>query len=219
MPPCAPRQVSQRTPRDRAAVGDWDTKVCRRFPSIAPHTRTVRRRFGPGAPRHAIGRRASSQAPCCRRCCPKLVRPSLSPRTSCCYCCRIAADLPSGSCGRNDPGTTVANITVITESTAYSEHLDRLAEFDSGGNPVISLYLNAQPDEHGRDKFSTFLRKELRGRAASYPADSASRKSLERDVEKIEAYIASELKPSANGLAIFACSAADDFFEALQLDA
>lgn len=107
----------------------------------------------------------------------------------------------------------------MTESTAYSEHLDRLAEFDSGGNPVISLYLNAQPDEHGRDKFSTFLRKELRGRAASYPADSASRKSLERDVEKIEAYIASELKPSANGLAIFACSAADDFFEALQLDA
>lgn len=107
----------------------------------------------------------------------------------------------------------------MTESTAYSEHLDRLAEFDSGGNPVISLYLNAQPDEHGRDKFSTFLRKELRGRAASYPADSASRKSLERDVEKIEAYIASELKPSANGLAIFACSTADDFFEALQLDA
>jgi peptide chain release factor subunit 1 len=93
------------------------------------------------------------------------------------------------------------------------------AWLSSSGNPVISLYLNAQPDEHGRDNFSTFLRKELRGRVATYAADTPSRKSLERDVEKIESYIASELKPSANGVAIFACSAADDFFEALQLEA
>ncbi len=107
----------------------------------------------------------------------------------------------------------------MSESTAYSEHLDRLVEFESGGNPVISLYLNAQPDEHGRDNFAAFLRKELRGRIVSYATDTVARKSLERDAEKIESYVASELKPSANGVAIFACSAANDFFDALQLEA
>jgi peptide chain release factor subunit 1 len=81
------------------------------------------------------------------------------------------------------------------------------------------LYLNAQPNDRGRDDFSVFLRRELHGRAASYDLDTPARDSLERDIQRINAYLASELKPSANSVAIFASAAADDFFEAVQLDA
>ena len=47
---------------------------------------------------------------------------------------------------------------------------------------------------------------------------SAERESFEKDVERIERYLAEEVRPSANGIAIFACSATD-LFEPLQLDA
>ena len=39
--------------------------------------------------------------------------------------------------------------------------LDELAAFDSGPYPVISLYLNLQPGEQGRDQFDAFVRNAL----------------------------------------------------------
>jgi peptide chain release factor subunit 1 len=89
-------------------------------------------------------------------------------------------------------------------------HLDRLATFDSGPYPVVSLYLNMQPDQRGRDNFELFLRRELTARVRSYRAGSIERDSLDRDVEKIHAYV-TEVDPSANGLAVFACAGADLF--------
>ena len=107
----------------------------------------------------------------------------------------------------------------MSPSTPLSEHLERLAEFEGTTGPFISLYLNAQPDDRGRDNFATFLKNELRRRAATYAVDTPARDSLERDIARIEAYLATELKPSSNGIAIFACAAEGDFFEAVQLDA
>ena len=88
--------------------------------------------------------------------------------------------------------------------------IDRLAAFEPVGLPVISLYLNMQADERGRDQYEGFLRKELPARAATYVAHSAERESLDRDMERIQAYLRAEVRPSANGLAIFACSGAGD---------
>jgi peptide chain release factor subunit 1 len=106
------------------------------------------------------------------------------------------------------------------ESTSpLSAQLDRLAQFEGATAPFISVYLNAQPNDRGRDQFSVFLKRELHGRAATYELDTPARDSLERDIQRIEAYVESELQPSANGVAIFACAAADDFFEAVQLEA
>lgn len=107
----------------------------------------------------------------------------------------------------------------MSQTSPLSEQLDRLAEFEPATGPFISLYLNTQPNDRGRDNFSVFLKRELHGRAATYALDTPARDSLERDIQRIEAYLATELKPSANGVAIFACAAADDFFEALQLEA
>jgi peptide chain release factor subunit 1 len=98
---------------------------------------------------------------------------------------------------------------------ALAAQLDRLAALDPGPFPVVSLYLNAQPDQHGRDNFEAFLRKELPERIRTYPSEGPERKSLADDLEKIRTYL-SALDASANGLVIFASSGAG-LFEALQL--
>lgn len=105
----------------------------------------------------------------------------------------------------------------ITLTTPLSEHLSRLARFDPCPYPVVSLYLNLQPDEHGRDNYSTFLKKAFSEELERFEHGSLERESFKADVDRIEKYLRDELDPSANGLALFACSAEDDFFEAIQL--
>ncbi|MEO6981536.1 MAG: hypothetical protein ABI072_00285 [Edaphobacter sp.] len=82
----------------------------------------------------------------------------------------------------------------------------------------MSIYLNLQSDQHGRDYFEPFLRKEFKTRGATYPLRSPERESFERDAERTMAWLGKELRPSSNGAAIFACAGSDDFFEAFQFD-
>jgi len=98
-----------------------------------------------------------------------------------------------------------------------SAQLDRLAAIEAGPFPVISLYLNLQADERGKDRFEPFLRKELPDRIRTYRASSPERQSLEQDAEKIQKYVEG-LEPSVNGLALFACSGID-LFEPIPLAA
>ena len=56
-----------------------------------------------------------------------------------------------------------------------TEQLDRLAAFEPSPYPVVSLYLNMQPNQHGRDQHQAFVRKELKARAGTYPARSSER--------------------------------------------
>lgn len=98
-----------------------------------------------------------------------------------------------------------------------SAQLDRIAEFEAGPFPVLSLYLNLQPDQHGRDNFEPFLRKELAERIRTYAASGPERESLEADATKIRKYVGS-VDSAVNGLAIFACSGAD-LFETVTLTA
>ena len=83
-----------------------------------------------------------------------------------------------------------------------SAQLDRLAAFEPGPYPVISLYLNLQANDRGRDTVEPFLRKELAERVRTYTADAPERKSLDQDVRKIEGAVAQRSR-SANGLALF----------------
>ena len=102
---------------------------------------------------------------------------------------------------------------------SVAELVELLSIFDPIGLPVISLYLNAQPDEHGHDSYHAFVRNELRERARTFAPGSPERESFDRDAERITAYLDTEVRPSANGIAIFACAGAGDFFETIQLDA
>jgi peptide chain release factor subunit 1 len=91
-----------------------------------------------------------------------------------------------------------------------SAQLDRLAAFEPGPFPVISLYLNLQADNRGRDRFEPFLRKELADRVRTFAARAPERDSLQTDAAKIRDYVAG-IEKSVNGLALFACSGADLF--------
>lgn len=108
--------------------------------------------------------------------------------------------------------------TTAVANPSLAEALDRLARTEPAPFPVISLYLNAQADDRGRDHYAPFVRKELRTRLEELEPRSPERESFEKDVERIERYLAEEVRPSANGIAIFAC-AASELFEPLQLDA
>lgn len=99
-----------------------------------------------------------------------------------------------------------------------SEKLDQLAAFEPSPYPVISLYLNTQPGQTGRDQHHTFIRKEFKARGRTYGAGSPERDSLERDFERITRLLETERQPSANAVAIFACSSAD-LFEVIQTGA
>src|SRR2546421_298718 len=99
------------------------------------------------------------------------------------------------------------------------EMLKRLTGFVPSGLPVISLYLDARANEHGKHDFGPFVRKELSSRARTYRAHSPQRNSFDEDFVRIERFLENEFRPSTQGLAIFACAAASDFFEAGQFEA
>jgi peptide chain release factor subunit 1 len=107
--------------------------------------------------------------------------------------------------------------TTTALETPLREQLDRLAAFEPSEFPVLSLYLDYRADGEGRrTQHDTFLRKVFPERIQTFEGDA--RKSVERDVEKIRQYLESERRSSAAAVAIFACSAQNEFFEAVQLD-
>lgn len=101
-------------------------------------------------------------------------------------------------------------------ATPLRDQLDRLAAFEPQDAPVLSLYLNLAADQHGRDNFETFIRKALPDRQRAFREGSRERESFDRDMQRIHDYLSVEVNRSANGLALFACAAAD-LFEPIQL--
>ncbi|HVF50672.1 MAG TPA: Vms1/Ankzf1 family peptidyl-tRNA hydrolase [Pyrinomonadaceae bacterium] len=105
------------------------------------------------------------------------------------------------------------------KSFSLNKLMDKLAAFEHTDLPFLSLYLNAQANQHGQQDYERFLRKEFRERAKTYEAHTPARESFDRDVERINAYLADKARPQSNAIAIFACAGANDFFEAVQLEA
>ena len=98
-----------------------------------------------------------------------------------------------------------------------SEMLKKLSNIESTEFPFISVYLNTEPNEHGRADFNVFLKKQLSEHQDKIKEDSKERESFDRDAERISEY-AAKINPSANGVAIFACSGANDFFKTVEFD-
>jgi peptide subunit release factor 1 (eRF1) len=100
------------------------------------------------------------------------------------------------------------------------EHfIERVAAFEPQDLPVVSLYLNAQADEHGQHNYDVFVRKELSERAKTFEADTPQRQSIDEDLVRINRYLEKKIDPPTQEIALFACAGANDFFEALQLEA
>jgi peptide subunit release factor 1 (eRF1) len=113
----------------------------------------------------------------------------------------------------------VATLSQATPTDDFDAQFQRLLDFEPTTLPVISLYLNTQPDDHGRDRFESWVQREFASRARTFAAGSPEAESFSRDAERIREYFEKELKASANGVAIFACHGAGEFFEAVQLAA
>jgi peptide chain release factor subunit 1 len=101
--------------------------------------------------------------------------------------------------------------------TALQQQLETLAAFPATAFPVLSLYLDLSADQHGRDHYGPFVRKVFAERLKGMP-QGPGKESFRQDVERIQRFLGEELSPSANGLAIFACSGQEDFFATIQLE-
>jgi peptide subunit release factor 1 (eRF1) len=102
--------------------------------------------------------------------------------------------------------------------TPLRAQLEKLAAYEPQDVPVLSLYLNLAPDQHGRDNYDAFVRKAFAEHVKAFKENSAERASIDRDIERISQYLADEVNRSANGVAIFASAGGGELFEALQLD-
>jgi peptide subunit release factor 1 (eRF1) len=110
--------------------------------------------------------------------------------------------------------------STITEHLAVTieEPLARLVAFEPTTLPVLSVYLNTQPDQHGRTADAVpYLYREFKALARTWAPGSPERHSFDRDVERIVSYATDKIDSAANGVAIFACWGAEEFFEAIQL--
>ena len=104
-------------------------------------------------------------------------------------------------------------------SAGLDDLVSRLVAFEPTPLPVLSVYLNLQPDQHGRDpNVKPYLERELGALARTWPSACPERRSFDDDVQRILSYVDDKVDPAANGLAIFACSG-EMLFETAQLPA
>jgi len=96
--------------------------------------------------------------------------------------------------------------------------LHRLAALEPRQAPVVSLYLDLRPDQHGRDAHDVFLRRVKAERLKAAEADPDAHTGLARAFEQIEAALAG-FGPSANAAAFFAAVDDEGLFTATGLEA
>jgi peptide subunit release factor 1 (eRF1) len=116
-----------------------------------------------------------------------------------------------------NPAKDIAKQT--TEITQPEKLLDRLLQFEPTSAPIISLYLDARVDQNGKRNLMPFVRKELNERAKTYENHSSERESFDEDFVRIVRYLENGIHSPTSGLAIFACSAAKDYFEVGEFEA
>jgi hypothetical protein len=93
--------------------------------------------------------------------------------------------------------------SAIAEQLANTieEPLARLVAFEPTTFPVLSVYLNTQPDQHGRTPDVTpYLHREFKALARTWAPSSRERHSFDKDAERIVSYATDKIDPAANGV-------------------
>jgi len=97
---------------------------------------------------------------------------------------------------------------------------EKLAAFEPSGAPFISLYLNAEANQNGRDEYAAWLKNAFRDEAENYEEESEEARGFAEMTERVNNFLESEADEQANGIAVFASVGGDnEFFETIQLDA
>jgi peptide subunit release factor 1 (eRF1) len=97
--------------------------------------------------------------------------------------------------------------------------IKKLSAFEPDGFPFLSIYMDAGPNEVGRDGYAVWLKTQLSEQREQYKENEFELKRFDDAVERINEYLDNDVDPAANGIAIFA-SLNDEtpFFEAVQLE-
>jgi len=109
-------------------------------------------------------------------------------------------------------------VAIPKEATTPQHLMNNLLKFGAIPAPVVSLYLDARVNEHGKRNFLPFVRKQLSERVKTYPLQSEERASIEEDFVRIMRYLEEGIREPTQGVALFACSALDDYFQVGQFD-
>ena len=106
------------------------------------------------------------------------------------------------------------------KTTSNAERLlEKLLAYEPDSGVFVSLYLDARVNENGKRNLLPIVRKQLNERAKSYDNGTSEQENFEKDSARIINYLETGVPTTAQGLAIFACSAAGDYFEAGEFDA
>ena len=85
----------------------------------------------------------------------------------------------------------------------------------SSSVPFLSVYLRTEPNHTGKKDYDIFLKKQLNEHLGVVDEGTPEYEYLKDYLEKIREF-AESIDSSTRGVAIFACSAADDFFHAFE---
>ncbi len=96
--------------------------------------------------------------------------------------------------------------------------IEKLAAFEPNGADVITLYLDAQTNNNGRENYQAWVKNEISEAAGNYEEDSEEAKNFNAAIEKIQNFLDNEADESANGIAVFVSTGDDEFFETVQID-
>ena len=108
---------------------------------------------------------------------------------------------------------------MTTTVTRVDEVLARLATVESPADPIVSLYLDLRPDQHGRRRPEEFFNRAFNEQIETFEPSSSARRLLQKDADRIRTFLASGVPASAKMTAVFSCSGDPDLFETLQLQA
>lgn len=117
-----------------------------------------------------------------------------------------------------DVAKDVAKETIKTTSNA-ERLLEKLLAYEPDGGPFVSVYLDARVDQNGQRNLLPIVRKKLNERAKTYDNQKPEQENFEKDSARILNYLETGVPTTAQGLAIFACSAANDYFEVGEFEA
>jgi peptide chain release factor subunit 1 len=96
--------------------------------------------------------------------------------------------------------------------------MQKLAAFEPNGFPVLTVYLDSQGNEQGRENYRIWLKTELAEKSADFEDESAEAQSFNEDVRRINEFLDDSVELATNGIAIFACFGADEFFVTAQIE-
>lgn len=94
-------------------------------------------------------------------------------------------------------------------------YLTKLLDFEPTGSPFFSIYLNTEPNGTGKKDFEVFLKKQISEHEGIIDPTSEEKRHFDVAAQKINEFVEG-IDPSSRGVAIFASSGADGFFQTFE---